>query len=244
MEGLSDYATILHPAIAVFYVFPLIGISVYFALQTRQRRLQAASGKSKIPPSVGLEHVKIGKLLSGSVVIIGLIALASDSVKYIISNQLWSKDTKQVILLTLMFVATIAALGFLYYAKQALWRGVFATLTGLGFVLIGFQDKVFNRQDYGAIFRRDDQWYVSHFYYGTLAVLLMIFSLAIVQEIYQDRKNRWRTVHIVLNTIAVLIFIGQGITGTRDLLEIPLSWQEPYIYSCDFVKMTCPTPNK
>ncbi len=71
------------------------------------------------------------------------------------------------------------------------------------------------------------------------------FSLAIVQDIYQDRRNRWRTVHIVLNSIALLFFIGQGITGTRDLLEIPLSWQEGTVYKCNFDKTspdykTCP----
>nr|WP_322744215.1 MULTISPECIES: DUF4079 domain-containing protein [unclassified Coleofasciculus] len=70
----------------------------------------------------------------------------------------------------------------------------------------------------------------------------MVFSLAIVQDIYKDRSNRWRTVHVLLNTIAVLLFIGQGMTGPRDVLEIPLSWQKPYIYSCDFNNKTCPTP--
>jgi Protein of unknown function (DUF4079) len=60
--------------------------------------------------------------------------------------------------------------------------------------------------------------------------MLMIFSLAIVQEIYKDKTNRWRTVHIILNSVGVLLFIGQGMTGTRDLLEIPLSWQEKYVY--------------
>ncbi|TAG11991.1 MAG: DUF4079 domain-containing protein, partial [Oscillatoriales cyanobacterium] len=46
----------------------------------------------------------------------------------------------------------------------------------------------------------------------------------------------------ILNSIAVLLFLGQGMTGTRDLLEIPLSWQKPYIYSCDFPNKTCPKP--
>ncbi|MEO0409694.1 MAG: DUF4079 domain-containing protein, partial [Cyanobacteria bacterium P01_A01_bin.135] len=32
-----------------------------------------------------------------------------------------------------------------------------------------------------------------------------------------------------LNAIAVLLFIGQGFTGARDLLEIPVSWQKPYV---------------
>jgi hypothetical protein len=45
-------------------------------------------------------------------------------------------------------------------------------------------------------------------------------------------------VHIMLNCLALLFFIGQGFTGTRDLLEIPISWQKPYVeslykYHCD-----------
>jgi len=67
----------------------------------------------------------------------------------------------------------------------------------------------------------------------------MIFSVAIVQDIYQDKTHRWRIIHTILNTIALLLFIGQGFTGTRDLLEIPLSWQEPYVYQCNFVQKTC-----
>jgi len=68
----------------------------------------------------------------------------------------------------------------------------------------------------------------------------MIFSLAIVQDIYQDRSQRWRKVHIILNCVALLLFLGQGVTGARDLLEIPLSWQESYVYKCDYKKHTCP----
>ena len=32
------------------------------------------------------------------------------------------------------------------------------------------------------------------------------------------------------------------ITGSRDLLEIPLSWQKPAVYRCDFQNRTCPEP--
>jgi hypothetical protein len=41
---------------------------------------------------------------------------------------------------------------------------------------------------------------------------------------------------------AALIFLAQGISGPRDLLEIPLSWQKPTIYSCDFQAERCPAP--
>ncbi|HEY9650063.1 MAG TPA: DUF4079 domain-containing protein [Coleofasciculaceae cyanobacterium] len=230
----SDLLGLIHPAIAVIFVFPLIGTVVNFAWQTRQRRLQTLNnGKSKIPPIVGREHVDLGRWLTGSVVGLVLIGLAYPIFDHIISDQVWSKNSTQVIFIVLMFVATISSLVFLYQAKQAQWRGIFATLTGMGLVVLGCQD---------GVFRRTNEWYWSHYYIGMAAALLMVFSLAIVEDIYKDRSNRWRTVHIILNCLALLLFIGQGMTGTRDLLEIPLNWQKQYIYQCDFVNKTCPQP--
>ncbi len=93
----------------------------------------------------------------------------------------------------------------------------------MGLIILGSQPE---------IFRREFEWYVSHYYYGIIAAMLMIFSLAIVPEIYQDRSQRWRNVHIILNCLALLLFIGQGFTGVRDLLEIPISWQNPMWNRC------------
>jgi hypothetical protein len=237
---LTDFLRIAHPAIAVTTVFPIIGMVLYMAWQTRQRRLQAKDGtKTKIPPSVGIEHVKLGKLLAGAVVGINLLGMLHPTVKYILKNDLINKDFTQVLILAFLYIAAIASLVFLYVARDRLWLGIFATLTGMAVILIGFQDNIFKREGFGAIFRRDNEWLVSHFYSGMAATMLMIFSLAIIQDIYQDKKNRWRTVHIVLNSVATLLFIAQGMTGARDLLEIPLSWQEPFVYGCNFDKKVC-----
>ena len=65
----KDIVLLLHPVIAVLVVFPLIGMVVRMAWQTRQRRLEVkAANKSKIPPGVGQEHVQLGRWLTGSVV--------------------------------------------------------------------------------------------------------------------------------------------------------------------------------
>ncbi|QLE59540.1 DUF4079 domain-containing protein [Nostoc sp. TCL26-01] len=230
---LADFLGLVHPAIAVVFVFPMIGIVSNFAWQTRQRRLQTLEGgKSKIPPIVGTEHRRIGEWLTGSIVGLVLIGLAYPIGKNIIKKQLWNQNLSQVVFIMIIFALTIGSLVFLYQAKQKLWRGIFATLTGAGLVILGCQD---------GVFRRTDEWYVSHYYIGLLAAMLMIFSLAIVQDIYQDRSNRWRLIHTVLNCVALILFIGQGFTGTRDLLEIPLSWQESYIYQCNYQNKTCPT---
>ena len=226
----ADVIELLHPMLVVAVVFPIIGLVINMAWQTRQRRVQAvAGGKSKIPPVVGQEHLKFGRWLTGSVVAAALLALANDIFKTLAEKHDWSKAP----LILLMFSITIASLVLLYRAKERVWRGVFATLTGIGLVVVGCQD---------GVYRRTNEWYSSHYYYGMAAALLMIFSLAIVRDIYQDRSNRWRRIHIALNCIALLLFLGQAYTGTENLLEIPLSWQEKYIEKCDFDKLTCPAP--
>jgi MFS family permease len=231
---LRDVILLLHPFFAVVVVFPLIGIVVNRALQTRQRRLQTASGgKSKIPPAVGQEHVQLGRWLTGSVVGIVLLAFAHDIFGNIIDKQLWQKDSFKVILIAIIFAVAIASLALLYRTNQRLWRGVFATLAGASLVILGCQD---------GIYRKTSQWYFSHYYYGITAALLMIFSLAILREIYQDKTQRWRSVHIILNSIALLIFIAQGFTGAQALLEIPLAWQKPYVqqlYKQQCAKQPC-----
>lgn len=230
----SDLAALIHPAIAVAFVFPLIGIVTHYAWQTRQRRLKTAQKeKSKIPPVVGKEHVQIGRWLTSAVVGVALIGLAYPIGSHIITEQVLQTNPLQVVFIVLMFVLTIASLVMLLRAGQKLWRGVFATLTGMGLVILGCQD---------GVFRRTNEWWLSHYYFGIAAALLMIFSVAIVEDIYKDRANRWRYAHIALNCFALLLFVGQGFTGSRDLLEVPLSWQKPYIFQCDFTNMTCPQP--
>jgi len=216
-----DTLELIHPVLVVVVVFPLIGIVVNRALQVRQRRLQTSKdGKSKIPPVVGQEHVQLGRILTGAVVGVALIALANDIFGNILDHQVWTKDSFQVLCIALLFVATIASLVLLYQAKKRLWRSIFATLTGMGLVVLGCQE---------GVYRKTDQWYVSHYYYGLAVAILMIFALAILPEIYKDKTNHWRKVHIGLNCIALLLFLGQGMTGAQNLLEIPLNWQEHYV---------------
>lgn len=87
----TDILTVLHPMLAIAIVFPLIGIAVNLAWQPRQRRLQTASeGKSKIPGVVGIEHVKMGRYLTGAVMGSAFLALT-----YSIGSQWYETISKQ-----------------------------------------------------------------------------------------------------------------------------------------------------
>ncbi|AFZ55121.1 DUF4079 domain-containing protein [Cyanobacterium aponinum UTEX 3222] len=215
----EQFTLLIHPTLVVISVFPLIGIVCYFAWETRQRRLQIKAGeKSKIPPLVGKNHVEIGKWLSTAVVTVSLIGLARPIIaKNIVKNTLWATNTFQFIFLILIFLFTIITFILLFRARNKLWRGIFATLSGMGVVILGCQD---------GIFRRTNEWYWSHYYYGVIVTLLMIFSVAIIDDIYRDKSLKWRNIHIILNCLALLLFIGQGYTGARDLFEIGL-WSPP-----------------
>ena len=182
---------------------------------------------------MGQEHVRIGQWLTAAVVGIELLGITRPLVDHIITKNVWSKEPTKVVLIALLYGVTISSLVMLYRSSTRLFRALFATLTGAGVVVLSLQD---------GIYRRAEEWYLSHLYFGIVVTLLMIFALAILPEIYKDRSNRWRNVHIVMNSIALILFLGQGMTGTRDLLEIPLSWQEQHLYRCDFKLKTCPKP--
>ena len=68
-------------------------------------------------------------------------------------------------------------------------------------------------------FRRTNEWDISHSYYGLVAAVLMIIAVAVLPKIY--RSPAWHRSHIGLNMIALLLFVGMGITGAGDWLEIP-----------------------
>jgi Protein of unknown function (DUF4079) len=227
----ADFLGLIHPILAVIVVFPLLGMVVNRAWLVRSRRLSSvAKEKSAIPPQVGLEHRDLGKWLTGAVVGLTLIGLAYHIFGTILEAKKWVQSPLQVAFIAAIFVLTVGSLVFLYRAQPKHWRAVFATLTGMGLIVLGLQE---------GVYRRTDEWYVSHYYYGITATCLMIFALAILPDIYRDKTLTWRRVHIALNSVALLLFIGQGFTGTRDLLEIPLGWQKTYVYQCNFELKTC-----
>jgi hypothetical protein len=229
--ALSDWFMLIHPTIAVIIVFPLLGIVLYQAWLTRTRRLALKDGqKSPIPPSAGSEHIRIGRVLSMAVVMVALIGLADPIFSKMLMNDALQKTPFRLVSLALIVILTALSLVFLDRSTTKLWRGTFAILTGMGLCILGLQPEVYHR---------DSEWYISHYYLGMMAAMLMIFSLTIVQDIYRDRTQRWRKVHIILNSVATVLFLAQGFTGSRDLLEIPLSWQKPHIQQ--LYKQSCQT---
>jgi len=163
--ALVDWIWIVHPVLAVVLIYPLTGIVIRLAMQTRSRRLKTA----KPPPTVGRDHSDLGRWLAAGVVGIVIVAL-------------------------IVAIAT--------HAPLDQFQGGFQRACTLLLVLVG--------------------------------TLLSVWALWIA------KAPGLRRLHVTANVLAALLFVAQGITGTRDLLEIPLSWQKPTIYGCNFQLRTCP----
>lgn len=215
-----DWLWLLHPALAVVVVFPLIGMVLRLAWQTRQRRVN----KVKHPAVVGQDHSQLGRWLAASVQLLVLIALAvAIATQKPIAE--FSGGLPRSGLLLLVLLGSVASLVALWFSQALSLRLVFALISWAGVLGLGAQPEV---------------WKQDHYWSGVVVTGLMLLSLAIRPEILRDL--RVRRLHITLSVLAAALFVVQGITGSRDLLEIPLSWQKPAVYACDFEAKVCPAP--
>lgn len=225
-----DWLWILHPFLAVVLVYPLIGVVVRLAVQTRARRLQ----KQKLPVTVGRDHSDLGRWLAAAVVVVVLIALS-----VVIGTKAplvqFEGGLARAIQLLLVLCGTIVSLLALWRCKRPVLRLAFSLITWAGVLGLGAQPEVWRLSDNPFT----PAFWQSHYWAGVGVTGLMLFSLGARTEILRD--IRIRRLHVTANVLAALLFLTQGLTGTRDLLEIPLSWQKSTIYACDFNAKTCPS---
>ena len=225
-----DWLWILHPFLAVVLVYPLVGVVVRLAIQTRARRLQ----NQKLPVTVGRDHSDLGRWLAAAVVLLVLIALS-----IVIGTKAplvqFEGGLARAIQLLLVLFGTIVSLLALWRCTRPGLRLAFSLITWAGVLGLGAQPEVWRLSDNPFT----PAFWQSHYWAGVGVTGLMLFSLGARAEILRD--IRIRRLHVTANVLAALLFLTQGLTGTRDLLEIPLSWQKSTIYRCDFNEKTCPS---
>ncbi len=225
-----DWLWILHPCLAVVLIYPFIGMVLRLGLQTRARRQKT---NLKLPPTVGRSHTDLGRWLAAGVVVLVLLALTVViSTKASLAD--FSGGAHRAIQLMLVLLGTLMSLVALWRSRAPGLRLAFSLITWLGVLTLGAQPEVWRLSD--------NPWtpafWQSHYWAGVGVTGLMLFSLGARPEILRDL--RLRRLHVTASVLATLLFVMQGITGTRDLLEIPLSWQKPAVDGCDFVLRSCP----
>lgn len=226
-----DWLWIVHPFLAVVLIYPLIGMVMRLGLQTRARRQKT---NLKLPASVGRSHTDLGRWLAAGVVGLVLIALS-----VVIATKVplaeFVGGAPRALQLLLVLIGTVISLVALWRSQSPGLRLAFALITWAGILGLGAQPEVWRLSDNPLT----AAFWQSHYWAGVGVTGLMLFSLGARPEIVRDL--RLRRLHITASVLAAVLFVVQGLTGTRDLLEIPLTWQKPAVYACDFESRTCPT---
>ena len=137
-----DWLWLIHPALAVVVVYPLLGMVLRLARQTRDRRVL----HSKLPPTVGRDHADLGQWLTAAVVGVVLIA---ETVVIATSKPLvaFEGGTGRLVQLLLVLVGSVIAFAALWRVRKPPYRASFALLTWFGMIGLGFQPEVFRRSD-------------------------------------------------------------------------------------------------
>lgn len=226
-----DWLSLLHPVLVILFVYPVVGATIRLGILVRERRL----GITQQPVAVQREHVDHGAWVTGGVVVAVLIALV-----YSFLSHAWDPAEPlrgggaRLALLLLVAAGTLVALLALLRVKRPALRASFALLTWAGLLGLGSQAEIWRVSDNPL----STGFWSSHYWSGVLLSGLLLFTLSARPEI--TRQPRLRRLHLGLNLLVMVLLAVQAITGTRDLLEIPLSWQKPLIYRCDPVRRTCP----
>jgi hypothetical protein len=228
-----DWFSLLHPVLVILFVYPVVGATIRLGILVREKRL----GITQQPALVPREHADHGRWLTAGVVVAVLVALVYSFLsKASAVEAVFSGGIARLALLLLVAAGTLVALVALLTVKRAGLRAVFAWLCWAGLLGLGSQPEIWRLSDnpFSAAF------WGSHYWSGVLLTGLLLFNLAARPEI--TRRPAWRRLHIAFNLLVMVLLAVQAITGSRDLLEIPLSWQKPAIYRCDFQNRTCPEP--
>ena len=228
-----DWFSLLHPVLVILFVYPVVGATIRLGILVREKRL----GITKQPAPVPREHADHGRWLTAGVVVAVLIALVFSFIsKAVEPGAAFPGGIPRLVALLLVATGTLVALLALLKVKQPLLRASFSLLTWAGLLGLGAQPEIWRLSDnpFSANF------WSSHYWSGLLLTGLLLLNLAARPEI--TRQLRWRRLHVTSNLLVMVLLAVQAITGSRDLLEIPLHWQKSAIYRCDFQNRICPDP--
>lgn len=228
-----DWFALLHPVLVILFVYPVVGATIRLGILVRERRL----GISQQPAPVVVEHSDHGRWLTSGVVVAVLIALLYSLIsKFTADAATFAGGGSRLALLLLAAAGTLASLIALWRVRLPVWRATFALLCWVGLLGLGSQPEIWRLSDNPL----SPSFWASHYWAGVLLTGLLLWTTAARPEI--QRHLRLRRLHISVGVLMALLLAVLAITGSRDLLEIPLSWQKPVIDSCDFKARRCPLP--
>ena len=227
-----DWLALLHPVLVILFVYPVVGATIRLGILVREKRL----GITRQPDLVPVEHAAHGAWVTAGVVVAVWIALLYSLLAQGLAAGALAGGLPRLLLLGLAALGTLASLLALLRVRWAPLRASFALLCWAGLLSLGSQPEIWRLSDNPL----KAGFWSSHYWSGALLTGLLLFTTAARPEI--RRLPRLRRLHLGLNLLVMVLLAVQAITGSRDLLEMPLSWQTPAILRCDPLVRRCPLP--
>ena len=196
---------LLHPALMILFVYPVVGATIRLGILVRERRL----GITEQPAIVPREHADHGRWLCTGAVVAALVAL------------LWCQasvttDVAQQRTALVLASGCLGSLLALWRVRSAGWRAGCALLCWAGLLALGTQPALLR----GAVHPQVDVW-PSHFWAGWLLCGLLLLATAARPEL--QRSPTWRRWHVLSGGLTIVLLAMLAISGCRDLLALGLA---------------------
>jgi hypothetical protein len=196
-----DWLVLLHPLFAILFIYPVAGTVVRLGLLARERR---TGHNLQLPPTVSTEHWQHGRWLTGAVLLAALVGSGVDL--YVIHEHPPELPAWELLSIAL---GSLAALAGLWLVRSTQQRLTWALLCWAGLLAVAAQ--------HGHLAAAP---WRSHTWLGVLLAALLLLNLAIRAEI--SRSQLIRRLHLAANLLVTLLLAMVAITGSRDLLVLPL----------------------
>jgi hypothetical protein len=205
--SLTAWFALLHPVLVILFVYPVVGATIRLGTLARERRLEI----NPLPPTVGVEHADHGRWVTTGMVVAVLIAMAAT---YVLGED--NGSVPGALPLLLAGSGCLASCLALWRVKDAWPRAGFALLCWLGLLGLGSRPALWHlgRSPF------DGPVWSSHYWSGVLLCGLLLFAMASAPEVL--RSMRLRRLHVTAAFLTALLLAVQAISGSRDLLGLPL----------------------
>ncbi|MEB3172029.1 MAG: DUF4079 family protein [Synechococcaceae cyanobacterium] len=210
----DDWLLLVHPALMILFVYPVVGATIRLGILVRERRLDL----NPIAATVPAEHVDHGRWVATGAVVASLLALAANLARARAAGAatgagLWAPGQPFAAL-------ALAALGLsgclaLWRVRSPRARALSAVLSIAGLTILALQPPLW--------FQGISPWsrlWGSHTWGGLLLLSLLLFAMAAAPEI--RHRAAWRRLHTAAAVLTALLLAVQAISGSRDLLVLGL----------------------
>ncbi|MFM7264274.1 MAG: DUF4079 family protein [Cyanobium sp.] len=205
----DDGLLLLHPALMILFVYPVVGATIRLGILVRERRLDL----NPIAATVPAEHVDHGRWVATGAVVASLLALAANLARARASGTQTAEE---------LWGPALGLTGLALGGCLALWRvrgtrlrALSALLSLVGLGILAVQPPLW--------FQGISPWsrlWGSHTWGGLLLLSLLLFAMAAAPEIRS--RPAWRRLHSAAAFLTALLLAVQAISGSRDLLVLGL----------------------